>query len=211
MKLAEEPCHPRICKWEFWIRVIPAPLSSSPALKGNLKGWCLSFSGCEANQDTRLCLKQIVKIFPKTHHLPLSAQTFLYVSSFFCRRAINIKRLQWFGKLQSRWTPPCVNTLQRNDQYTAQAWLLSCFPQLYSVAAAFQQFQSESRQDFRDPPSAAKLPYCSGPDLLTIVVGHTKFTAVHPNLLLNSLLHHRLAHKVRSFQVEAQDTHLQLL
>lgn len=57
----------------------------------------------------------------------------------------------WFGAEQVNplcGVMQCVNTLQKEDQYTAQAGLVSRFPQLYSVVAVFQHFQSESRQDF---------------------------------------------------------------
>lgn len=56
----------------------------------------------------------------------------------------------WFGAEQVNslcGVMQCVNTLQKEDQYTAQAGMVSRVPHLYSVVAVFQHFQSESRQD----------------------------------------------------------------
>lgn len=56
----------------------------------------------------------------------------------------------------------CVNTLHKDDQYTAQAGLVFTLPTTRLWEEAFQRFQPESRRDFRDSQSAAKLSSYSG-------------------------------------------------
>lgn len=177
MKLAEEPCHPWICKWECWSCVIPALLSSAAAQKRKSKGRDVSVFHSTSEGKLIHCASFKInrRNISNIHHLSFSSQTklLLLLFCFFCLIVLlprgskhEESPMIWFGAEQVNplcGVMQCVNTLQKEDQYTAQAGMVSRVPHLYSVVAVFQHFQSESRQDIWDPLSAAKLTYCSGP------------------------------------------------
>lgn len=137
--------------------MIPALLSSPTAQRRKSKG--LDVSVFHGTSEGKLSHCASFKINP--HNIPThmpSPHLFLNVAVVFCLIVLlprgskhEESPMIWFGAEQVNplcGVTQCVNTLQRDDQYTAQAGLVSRFPQLYSVVAVFQHFYSESRQVF---------------------------------------------------------------
>lgn len=88
MKLAEEPCHPWICKWECWSCVIPALLSSAAAQKRKSKGRDVSVFHCTSEGKLIHCASFKINRhnISNIHHLSFSSQTKLLLLFwvFFC-------------------------------------------------------------------------------------------------------------------------------
>lgn len=148
MKLAEEPCHPWICKWECWSCMIPALLSSAAAQKRKSKGRDVSVFHCTSEGKLIHCASFKINHhnISNIHHLSFSSQTkLLLLLLFFCLIVLlprgskhEESPMIWFGAEQVNplcGVMQCVNTLQKEDQYTAQAGLVSRFPQLYSCSS----------------------------------------------------------------------------
>lgn len=129
--------------------MIPALLSSATAQRRKSKG--LDVSVFQATSEGKLSHCASFKINP--HDIPKdtpSPHLFSNVAVVFCLIVLlprgskhEESPMIWFGAEQVNplcGVTQCVNTLQKDDQYTAQAGLVSCFPRLYSVVAVFQHF-----------------------------------------------------------------------
>ncbi len=129
--------------------MIPALLSSATAQRRKSKG--LNVSVLQATSEGKLSHCASFKINPHnipkhtpSPHLFSNVAVVFYLIVLLPRGSKHEESpMIWFGAEQVNslcGVTQCVNTLQKDDQYTAQTGLVSRFPQLYSVLAVFQHF-----------------------------------------------------------------------
>lgn len=139
--------------------MIPAPLSSAAAPRRKSKGLDMSviyfframserkLNHCASFKINSLCIPTLL----------LSLRLLSKCSCCFCLIVLLPRGSKhegslmiWFGAEQVNslcGVTQCVNTLQKDDQYTAEAGFVSLFPQLHIVLSVFRLFSSLSHDE----------------------------------------------------------------